>query len=77
MPPTRSNNQIKTNNKISLQLQSDAGLVIGKRWDCWGNWKTLPHLSLHWCYLLKPAANREPVRPCLWLLETYMIQIKN
>lgn len=30
-PPTRSSNRIKTDTKISLQLQSEAGLVFGKK----------------------------------------------
>lgn len=35
-PPTGSTNQIKTDAKISLQLQSEAGLVFGKSGTVWG-----------------------------------------
>lgn len=63
-PTTR----LKQTLKISLQSQSEAGLVFGKKKKriVGGNWKTLPHLSFHCCYhccsCFKPAANREPAR---------------
>lgn len=83
-PPIRSNNQIKKQTlKSVLQLQSEAGLVFGKkkkkkRMIVGGNWKILPHLSLHWCYhcrfCLKPATKYEPVRlKSLWLFKNLMI----